>query len=153
MLLEWRNGLPDTNRSAGRHSRYVVGYDCRRARFIEFASCRSSRLWAFITAALTPWISEVVVATLCDAPQTSLAAAGVLARNDAQPGAELVAALELLKVTHAFQSRDLLHLPCTAHGPHPLCRYRPDDAGEYRLGDFRRVAIRELARAHEHAIP
>src|SRR5438552_15148628 len=31
---------PDTNRSAGLHSRYVGGHDCRHARFIESTSCR-----------------------------------------------------------------------------------------------------------------
>jgi len=36
-----RGAGPDTNRSAGLHSRYGVGRDCRPARFTEFASCRS----------------------------------------------------------------------------------------------------------------
>ena len=49
--------------------------------------------------------AQVVVAAFGDAPQTGLAAAGVLAWHQAQPGAELVAALELLEVTHAGGQR------------------------------------------------
>ena len=45
--------------------------------------------------------SKIVVAAPGDAAQHGLAAAGVLARHDLQPGGELVRAAKLAKVTHA----------------------------------------------------
>ena len=84
---------------------------CQPTRAVSCTSQRevgSSRLSARHhrgLGALDQQRAQVVVAALGDAPQTGLAAAGVLARHHAQPGAELVAALELLEVAHAGRQR------------------------------------------------
>jgi hypothetical protein len=56
-LVARRGAGPDTNRSAGLHSRYGVGRDCRHARFTEFTSCRSDLSNASSRA--TSWLEGV----------------------------------------------------------------------------------------------
>ena len=55
--------------------------------------------------------AQIVVAALGDTPQAGLAAGGVLARHDAQPGTKLPAGLELIEVSHRGGERRGTELP------------------------------------------
>jgi hypothetical protein len=74
----------------------------------SFSACThllmgSLRWWAVCTTDLAPWISSVrreVAPRWVMAPSCLFAAGGALLGRQADPGAELCAALELLEVAH-----------------------------------------------------
>ena len=94
-----------------------------RCRVVAFARAHHRRL-----RALDQQCAQLVVAPLGDPPQAGLAAAGVLARHDAQPGAELVGGCRRRGAVHGTVRRGQITRQRARPAPEPAgrcCRSQP----------------------------